>query len=510
MPAGSDPVARVEILVDGRSAGRARIGLVRPHVLDAYAGADAALAGFEHLVPAEALPHTGSFAEIRAVAEIADGSRVESRPAKVRVVDPEPPLEDVSGRAAELRGRVGEVARAVPRGRDGAGPDEIRLMAFTHDLEVGGAQLYLLALLRGLRMGGRLSTLLVSPRDGPVRLLSEAAGIPVHVTADYGYAEGPDAYEGKLTELAALARHHGADAVVANTLAAFGAVDLAARLGLPSVWSIHESLEAPVWSPEAHAWPPAGRYARERLEAALDSASAVVFAAAATGRQYERAGARPRFVTIPYGIDLAAVEEYRARADRAAVRASLALPESAVAVLCLGTLEPRKAQSVLARAFAEVAADHPGAILCLVGSRGDAYARAVAEYVTRAGLEDRVRVEPLSDKVHDWMVAADLLVCASDIESLPFSILEAMAFETPVLSTDVFGIPTMIEDGVTGWLCEARDAASLARGLDRALGSSEERERFATAAAERVHASHDIGRYLRDYAALLHSVIGRS
>ena len=507
LPSGSAPVARVEIVVDGRSAGRARLGLSRRHVVETYAGAEAAVSGFEHLVPAELLPEAGRIADIRAVAELTDGSTVESQATKVQVEEPEPPFEDLSGRAAELRERLADVARAFPPGRDRPEPGDVRVMAFTHDLELGGAQLYFLALLRGLDLRGGLSALLVSPRDGPLRVLSEAAGIPVHVTSDYGYAAGPDAYEGKLTELAALARFHAANVVVANTLAAFGAVDLAGRLGLPSIWSIHESLEAPVWSPQAHYWPRAHRYARERLEGALESASAVVFAAKATSSQYEHLGARSRFVTIPYGIDLSAVKEYRSGTDRADVRASLGLPESATAVLCLGSLEERKAQSTLARAFALVAGGHPDAVLCLVGSRGDAYAVAVAEYITRAGLEERIRVEPLSDTAHDWVVAADLLVCASDIESLPFTILEAMAFETPVLSTDVFGVPTMIEDGVTGYLCESRDVASLARGLDRALSAPEERAGLARAAAERVRANHDIGRYLDDYTTLLRSVV---
>jgi len=44
---------------------------------------------------------------------------------------------------------------------------------------------------------------------------------------------------------------------------------------------------------------------------------------------------------------------------------------------------------------------------------------------------------------------ADLLLCASDIESLPRSILEAMAFELPVVSTDAFGIADLIDDGRT-------------------------------------------------------------
>ena len=64
---------------------------------------------------------------------------------------------------------------------------------------------------------------------------------------------------------------------------------------------------------------------------------------------------------------------------------------------------------------------------------------------------------------------SDLLVCASDVESLPRTVLEAMAWELPVLATAVYGLPELIDDGETGWLCAPRDVDALADGLRRAL-----------------------------------------
>ena len=66
-----------------------------------------------------------------------------------------------------------------------------------------------------------------------------------------------------------------------------------------------------------------------------------------------------------------------------------------------------------------------------------------------------------------WHFAADVFVCASDIESLPRSILEAMAFSTPIISTDPFGIPELIVDGETGYLCRTRDVGALREMLER-------------------------------------------
>jgi glycosyltransferase involved in cell wall biosynthesis len=509
LPSARSALTRVEILVDGRSAGRARLGLPRPGLTEREASAEAPVCGFEHLVPPSFLAEAGGATTIQARAHLTDGSHKESGQVTLQVVEPEPRFDDAGGRAEELRRRVDGVASyplfAERRPRE----ERLRLLAFTHDLQLGGAQLYLLDLLRRLNRRDDFSCVLVAREDGPLRGLSEVSGIPVHVSPDYGYSDA-EAYEGKLAELAALARLYGINAVMANTTAAFIGVDLAGRLGVPSVWKIHESLEVPAWSVQSHHWPVAGRYPRERFGRVLGTASAVVFAAEATCRQYRPWGSSSRFLTIPYGIDHGAIATHRSSADRAAVRAELGLPGGATVILCLGTLEGRKAQSALVQAFSRVADAHPHSVLCLVGSRGDSYAKAVQEYLARKGLERRVWVRPLSDAVYDWLLASDLLVCASDIESLPFSILEAMAFGTPVLSTRIFGIPTLIEDGRTGYLCEPRDIDSLARGLERALRAEpEERAEITRAAAERVRSGNDIDRYVQSFSSLLFSLLPR-
>ncbi len=93
---------------------------------------------------------------------------------------------------------------------------------------------------------------------------------------------------------------------------------------------------------------------------------------------------------------------------------------------------------------------------------------------------------------YQWYLAADLFVCASDIESLPRSILEAMAFETPIMSTAVFGVPELIEDGVTGFLCRTRDVGAMRTMLERTASTRrEELEAMGRAAHDLVNHRHD-------------------
>ena len=91
--------------------------------------------------------------------------------------------------------------------------------------------------------------------------------------------------------------------------------------------------------------------------------------------------------------------------------------------------------------------------------------------VAESVASDHIDLIGITPDVQDWYGIADILVCASDVESLPRTVLEAMLWDTPVLATSVFGIPDLIDDGVTGWLCESRDLNALADGLNRALSA---------------------------------------
>jgi glycosyltransferase involved in cell wall biosynthesis len=213
-------------------------------------------------------------------------------------------------------------------------------------------------------------------------------------------------------------------------------------------------------------------------------------------------------VAIPYGIE---VEDMERAPDRSAARALLGVDPDAQLVLCLGSIEARKSQAMLAAAFAEIAERHPRAQLALVGATDDAYCAdyraGLHEFVRRAGLEERVRIEPVTADPYSWHAAADVLACASDIESLPRVIVEAMVFGTPVLSTRVFGAPELIDDGRTGYLCEMRDMGSLADGLQRVLSApANELAGVTRAAAQHARTRHDPIAYAATMARLLRGI----
>ena len=177
---------------------------------------------------------------------------------------------------------------------------------------------------------------------------------------------------------------------------------------------------------------------------------------------------------IHYGIDVGVIEHYRQTHDRSALRRERGIAEDETILLCMGVFQERKGQLALVLAFATVAPLFPRARLVLVGEHPTAYSASVREAVRLLGLEDRVEFVPIQPDIYPWYAVADILVNASDVESLPRSILEAKAFGLPTLGTDVFGLPEIISDGVNGWLCRAHSGNALATGLHRALSTAPE------------------------------------
>ena len=230
----------------------------------------------------------------------------------------------------------------------------------------------------------------------------------------------------------------------------------------------------------------------------------LVFEADATRELFEPFAPEGRLLTIPYGLDLTLIEAEGDEFDRAAARQASGIPSDAELVVCVGTVEPRKAQVSLTQAFEMVADDHPRAHLAIVGGRKDEETRLLREYIGSSRLRDRIHLIPITPDIHAWYGMSDLLVCASDVESLPRTVLEAMAWELPVLATDVYGLPELIDDGETGWLCSPRDVNALAEGLGRALATEpEQRQEVARRAHELVRRRHDLPTYAERIAGLL-------
>lgn len=482
----SGPAARVELRLGDRSLGRARLGLPRPDLHALTADPGAAVCGF--LLAADLSPFEGpdEVVELRARATGVEGERLELGPVKLRLSEERRPERPRTVRRLARPSAEGETRR--------------RVLVFTHQLNAGGAQTFLVQLVRGLLRLDAVQPIVVSALNGPLRDDFERLGVEVR-SGIGSPIDDLDSHLDRIEELTAWARSTGGfDAVLVNTaspLATPGA-EVAARLGIPAIWAIHESFAPAVL------WADCDPAVRALSEESLANAAFAVFEAEATQRLFEPFVGAERCLTLPYGLDLEPIDAERAGFDREAARSTVGIDGDEAVVLCVGTVEPRKAQVSLARAFDLAADRHPRSRLVFLGADGGAESQLLADWAKSLSAANRIRLVPVTPDVGAWYGLSDLLVCASDVESLPRTVLEAMAWELPVLATSVFGLPELIEDGETGWLCAESDIESLAAAVDRVLSlPADERHTIGLAGRERVEARHALDEYCRALVRLL-------
>ncbi len=118
------------------------------------------------------------------------------------------------------------------------------------------------------------------------------------------------------------------------------------------------------------------------------------------------------------------------------------------------------------------------------------------DLVTPATLPQRpgVRVHRLSPNdpaLLDLQQQADVFCLPTYGDAVPWAVLEAMACGTPVLASNLGGIPDLLDGGRTGELVAPGDRASLREQLLALIGDPHRRAELATRARARCEANYD-------------------
>lgn len=295
------------------------------------------------------------------------------------------------------------------------------------------------------------------------------------------------------SKIAELARYEGLDLVhvhyaVPHAVAAALARQIALPLDLPFVVTLHgtdvtlfggdESLRpAVVWS--------------------LKQAAAVTAVSDHLAASAEAAFGLARVRRIYNFIE---PREWAGRSP--ALRARYAAAGEAVLVH-VSNFRPVKNLGDVVRVFARVAARRPARLL-LVGEGPDAgTARRLAHEL---GQEARVHFLGAYEDVAEVLAAADVFVLPSSEESFGLGALEAMAAGVPVVASCVGGLPEVVVDGVTGYLCPAGQIDAMARACERLL---DDLRRFRAAAARHAAESFPAERIVPQYEDLYRDVLRR-
>lgn len=106
-----------------------------------------------------------------------------------------------------------------------------------------------------------------------------------------------------------------------------------------------------------------------------------------------------------------------------------------------------------------------------------------------------------SDDVKKTILESNCIVLPSSYrEGIPRSLLEAASLEKPVIASDIAGCRAVVEDGVTGYLCQPRNAFDLQQKMEKMIGLTiEQRESMGKAARKKIKKQFEIKAIIEQY-----------
>jgi N-acetyl-alpha-D-glucosaminyl L-malate synthase BshA len=205
---------------------------------------------------------------------------------------------------------------------------------------------------------------------------------------------------------------------------------------------------------------------------------------------------------IPNFVDTEeAQRDDRGRAD---LRKRVA-PGGAKLVNHVSNFRPVKRVTAAIEIFRQIHSAVPSRLL-MVGDGPDL--PEAAALARTSGLGDVVQFLGDQEQVVQLLSASDLFLMPSAQESFGLAALEAMACEVPVVASRVGGVPELVEDGVTGFLCPPDDLSRMAAASIKLLTDEKLHAGMAQAARKRAVDRFADTRIVPMYEAYYDEVLG--
>lgn len=255
------------------------------------------------------------------------------------------------------------------------------------------------------------------------------------------------------------------------------ATTVAARLGLPTIWTEHGALPEPIVKVLPALW----IYRRM-----AGKTSAIICVSEAVKRDLSHQGISSSLLRVcRNGIEVSELptpSDRQIRREKA--RATLGFRRDQLLIAAIGRLSWVKGLHYLIEAVPAIVRRVDRAHLVIVGD-GPELTR-LKKLATACGIADRITFTGHRDDIREVLAAIDVVAMPSLHEGMPFAALEAMDAGVPVVASRVGALPDLLAEGRAGMLVQPGDVRALAACLCELLINEQGRVRLANAARARL------------------------
>jgi N-acetyl-alpha-D-glucosaminyl L-malate synthase BshA len=207
---------------------------------------------------------------------------------------------------------------------------------------------------------------------------------------------------------------------------------------------------------------------------------------------YERFSIRKEIEVIPNFID---TRRFR-KMDKDHFKQALC-PNDEKLLIHVSNFRPVKNATQVVEVFHKLRSENQPVKLLLVGDGPD---RTATERLSRElGVFEDVRFLGKQEPIEEILSIADAFIMPSGSETFGLAALEAMACGVPVVATNIGGLPELITDGETGFLCPLDDVSCFADRIRSLLDDESLHDNMGRAARESASDRFDVNRIIPMY-----------
>ena len=180
--------------------------------------------------------------------------------------------------------------------------------------------------------------------------------------------------------------------------------------------------------------------------------------------------------------------------------------------LFVGRLLTDKGIHELIRAYEKLKKENPKVKLIIVGSPDEGNPNSVSKGELEKWIkEGSIKWYGFQEDVRPFYCMADCVVLPSYREGVPRVLLEAMAMEKPIITTDAPGCKNVCVDGVNGFLVKPKDVESLYSAMKRMVELGDEKLReFGKAGRRLAEEKYSVEKIVGEYINLVEAILSKS
>ena len=174
--------------------------------------------------------------------------------------------------------------------------------------------------------------------------------------------------------------------------------------------------------------------------------------------------------------------------------------------ICAGEVKYRKGQDLILENMKLICELIPNFKLILLGRQNPIFVKELKSVLIKMDIEKRVEFISHQPNAIEYIYAADVLIQPSRSEALPRTILEAMALKTPIVASDVDGIPELVEDNTSAILFSLSNINKMIEGIHSIYSNDSFRAQITENAHKRYWDNFSRANHIQKYSEFINQI----